>query len=53
VVQFEPVKGGRRRLRGRVELVVSGEVARFRSVKELVRFMTEAVRRPPAEETGP
>jgi hypothetical protein len=45
VVQFDPVEDARVRLRGRVELVASGETARFRSLKQLMRFMTDAVRR--------
>ena len=45
VVQFDPVADTRARLRGRVELVASGEATRFRSLKQLVRFMAEAVRR--------
>ena len=45
VVQFDPVDNTRARLRGRVELVASGEATRFRSLKQLVRFMAEAVRR--------
>jgi hypothetical protein len=45
VIQFEPVEGARRRLRGRVELVASGEAARFRSLKQLVEFMREILRR--------
>jgi hypothetical protein len=48
VIQFEPVEGARRRLRGRVELVASGEATRFRSLKQLVGFMLEILRR----ETG-
>ena len=48
VIQFEPVEGVRGRLRGRVELVASGEATRFRSLKQLVAFMLEILRR----ETG-
>ena len=48
VIQFEPVEGARSRLRGRVELVASGEATRFRSFKQLVDFMMEILRR----ETG-
>jgi hypothetical protein len=47
VIQFEPVEGSRRRLRGRVELVASGEATRFRSLKQLVDFMLEILRREP------
>jgi len=45
VIQFEPVEGARGRLRGRVELVASGEATRFRSLKQLVGFMQEILRR--------
>jgi hypothetical protein len=45
VIQFEPVEGARSRLRGRVELVASGEATRFRSFKQLVDFMLEILRR--------
>jgi hypothetical protein len=45
VIQFEPVEGARKRLRGRVELVASGEATRFRSLKQLVGFMLEILRR--------
>ena len=48
VIQFEPVNGGRSRARGRVELVASGEALRFRSVKQLVAFMMDTLRKPPA-----
>ena len=44
VVQFEPVDP-HRRLRGRVELVASGEAKRFRSMKELVGFIRETLRK--------
>ena len=47
VIQFEPVEGARSRLRGRVELVASGEATRFRSLKQLIDFMLEIVRRGP------
>lgn len=45
VIQFEPVEGARKRLRGRAELVASGEATRFRSLKQLVGFMLEILRR--------
>ena len=45
VIQFDPVEGGRSRLRGRVELVASGEAIRFRSQKELVGFLVAQLRR--------
>jgi hypothetical protein len=45
VIQFEPVEGARSRLRGRVELVASGEAKRFRSVKQLVGFIVGTMRR--------
>jgi hypothetical protein len=48
VIQFEPVEGARRRLRGRVELVASGEATRFRSLKQLVDFMLAILRREPS-----
>jgi len=44
VIQFDPVEGTRSRLRGRVELVASGEAIRFRSLKQLVGFLTNQVR---------
>jgi hypothetical protein len=46
VVEFEPVQGPRGALRGRVELVASGEVRHFRSARELVGFMAGILRRP-------
>ena len=49
VVQFEPVEGSRGRVRGRVQLVASGEAFRFRSVKQLVVFMLETLRKPADE----
>ena len=49
VIQFEPVDGPRSRLRGRVEMVGSGEATRFRSIKQLVGFLVEILRRPAAE----
>lgn len=45
VVQFDPVDGGRSRLRGRVELVASGEGIRFRSLKQLVGFLASQLRK--------
>ncbi len=45
VIQFDPVEGERSRLRGRVELVASGEAIRFRSLKELVGFLVGQLRR--------
>jgi hypothetical protein len=45
VIQFEPIEGARRRLRGRVEQVASGEVTHFRSLKQLVGFMVGNLRR--------
>jgi hypothetical protein len=47
VVELDPVAGARGRLRGRAELVASGEVVHFRSVKQLVGFMVAVLRRPP------
>ena len=47
VIQFDPVGGSRSRLRGRVELVASGEATRFRALKHLVDFMLEILRREP------
>ena len=44
VVQFDPVEGARSRLRGRVELVASGEGIRFRSLKQLVGFLVSQLR---------
>ena len=44
VIQFDPVEGARSRLRGRVELVASGEAIRFRSQKELVGFLVTKLR---------
>jgi hypothetical protein len=50
VLQFEPVDCPRGRLRGRVEIVASGEAMRFASMKQLNKFLVEALRRP-ADET--
>ena len=46
VVQFERIEDGRRRLRGRVEVVASGEAIRFRSLKQLIGFITNQLRTP-------
>jgi len=46
VIQFDPVAGARSRLRGRVELVASGEAIRFRSLKELFGFLVGRLRKP-------
>ena len=44
VVQFHATApAGRTRLRGRVEHVVSGEVAQFRSTAELLDFVVRAL----------
>ncbi len=51
VVQFDPVAGERGRFRGRVQLVASGEAARFRSMKQLVGFLTEVLRKSATTET--
>jgi hypothetical protein len=45
VIQFEPIEDPRRRLRGRAELVASGETTHFRSVKQLVDFMVTTLRK--------
>ena len=45
VVQFEPIEGPRSRLRGRAELVSSGEAIRFRSLTQLVDFLVGHLRR--------
>ena len=50
VVQFDPLEGARSRVRGRVELVASGEAIRFRSVKQLVGFMVSTLRERTASE---
>jgi hypothetical protein len=50
VIQFDPIDGARKRLRGRVELVASGETIRFRSLKQLVGFMVSQLRRRAAAE---
>jgi hypothetical protein len=53
VIQFDPIQGARSRLRGRVELVSSGEATRFRSLKQLVAFMVEVLRNKTAAEFRP
>jgi hypothetical protein len=45
VVQFDPIPHARSPLRGRAELVASGEATHFRSVKQLVDFMVGIMRR--------
>jgi len=45
VIQFDRPDRARRRFRGRVELVASGEAIRFRSIKQLVAFMVGVLRR--------
>jgi hypothetical protein len=50
VVQFDPIGDGRSRLRGRAELVASGEAVRFRSAKQLVDFMVSTLRKRAAVE---
>lgn len=45
VVRFEPIQGVRGLFHGRVELVASGEALRFRSLTQLLGFMTGALRR--------
>jgi hypothetical protein len=52
VIRFEPIDGARSRLRGRVELVASGEATRFRSMKQLVDFLVGTLRRRPGVEPG-
>jgi hypothetical protein len=47
VVQFDPIESTRSRLRGRAEVVASGEHTRFRSLKGLVEFMVLTLRKPP------
>lgn len=50
VIQFDPIQDARSRLRGRVELVASGDAIRFRSLKQLVGFMVDQLRRRAAPE---
>jgi hypothetical protein len=52
VIQFDPVEGARGRLRGRAEMVASGEVIRFGSMKQLVGFLAGVLRRPAAVESS-
>jgi hypothetical protein len=44
VVQFDPVGGVRSRLRGRIEVVASGEAMQFHSLKQLIGFMVGTLR---------
>lgn len=44
MIQFDPIQDSRSRLRGRVEVVSSGEATRFRSLKQLVAFMVDVLR---------
>jgi hypothetical protein len=44
VVQFDPVGGVRSRLRGRIEVVASGEAVHFHSLKQLIGFMVGTLR---------
>ena len=46
VIQFDPVEGNHGRLRGRVEMVASGEAIRFGSMKQLTSFLVDVLRRP-------
>ncbi len=50
MIQFEPIADPARRLRGRVEVVASGEATRFQSVKQLVGFMARTLRKRAATE---
>lgn len=50
VIQFDPVAGTRGRVRGRVEMVASGEAIRFGSMKQLTTFLVDVLRRPVATE---
>ncbi len=50
VIQFDPVGSTRGRLRGRVEMVASGEALRFGSMKQLIGFLVGVMRRPVAVE---
>ena len=52
VIQFDPVEGMRGRLRGRAELVASGEAMRFGSMKQLVGFLVTVLRRPAVDESS-
>lgn len=53
VVEFDPIPGPRSPLRGRAELVASGEVTHFRSVKQLMAFMVGTVRKRSCPEVVP
>jgi len=53
VIQFEPVEGNRGRVRGRVEMVASGEAIRFGSMKQLTTFLVDVLRRPVTSEETP
>lgn len=50
VIQFDPVEGNRGRVRGRAEMVASGEAIRFDSMKQLTTFLVDVLRRPIATE---
>ena len=47
VVKFDPITKPHGRLRGRAEVVASGEGTHFRSLRQLVGFMVGILRRPP------
>jgi hypothetical protein len=51
VVKFDPLTKPHGRLRGRAEVVASGEGTQFRSLRQLVGFMVGILRRPPDRET--
>jgi hypothetical protein len=53
VIQFDPVASPQARLRGRVEMVASGEAMRFASMKQLTKFLVEVLRRPADVEAQP
>ena len=50
VIQFDAVDNDRGRLRGRVEMVASGEAIRFGSIKQLTTFLVDVLRRPTTTE---
>ena len=50
VIQFDAVESERGRLRGRVEMVASGEAMRFGSIKQLTMFLVDVLRRPATSE---
>jgi hypothetical protein len=50
VVQFDPDTDGRTPFRGRVEMVASGEAARFRSRKQLIALLAASLDRPARRE---